>query len=124
MNLDDIFGGPKRPDNTQLTYSDGSGNAYYIAPDRFVYSPVSPLQSSSGIYSGGKAVNKSIDSKTYQALETLFREAAADTTAHTNQRTKGSGEIQFVAEQKTVLIAFNCAQQKQIEERLETIKTT
>ena len=62
------------------SYSDGSGNTYFITETTITYSPVTPLESSSGLYSGGEPANITIDKATFQNVVSLLEgfEVGAD----------------------------------------------
>ena len=81
----------------ELIYRDGSANSYHFRSDgdgdgaRFEYRPVTPLQSSTGMYSGGEPRAGRLDAT---QLATLWQHVSAfETNAalHTEDRAKGTG---------------------------------
>jgi hypothetical protein len=87
-----------------LEYSDGSGNLLRVwsdgGPPEFSFSPVTPLHSSSGTYSGGEAASGLVSSVFTIALWRRIRELAADTDRHTPLRTMGSSAITIVLDEE------------------------
>ncbi len=79
-----------------LTYSDGAANMYAITPTSFVYTPITPEQSSTGMYSGGPPrsgyLGPEIAAEIFAAAEAL----AADTGHHLADRIKGSGAVTLI----------------------------
>lgn len=61
-----------------LNYLDGSANEYELKYDEstgnctFEYKPITPMQSSSGTYSGGSPVFKTIPQSQWNEYVTLF----------------------------------------------------
>jgi|GEM_PF-1066827 len=76
------------------SYSDGSGNTYFITETTITYSPVTPLESSSGLYSGGEPANITIDKATFQNVVSLLEDAIADTESQVENRAMMTGYIQ------------------------------
>src|SRR4051812_39265424 len=77
---------------TEIFYSDGSANAYRFVADgsgaTFVYEPVTPERSSTGMYSGGRPRAGRVDAAAlWQQVRTL--EAAIE--RHVVDRGKGTG---------------------------------
>jgi hypothetical protein len=89
-----------------ISFADGSGNNYNFTPNRFVYDPVSPEESSSGVYSGGKPVDKSIDLITFQRIVVKAYALVEKTNLHIDNRVMGSGAltIGFAKSTKTAII--------------------
>ncbi len=85
------------PDNTwSVSYWDQSSNGYrfWQAEDgeaRFVYDPVTPSESSSGTYSGGRPNEGSLDPNQIEALFVRLCGLEANTAAHTSKRQMGTG---------------------------------
>lgn len=82
-----------------VIYLDHSGNRYHFScsevgqAGRFVYDPVTPEQSSSGLYSGGRPRQGGLTQE--QALELLRRvqDLEASTHLHVAQRRMGTGSF-------------------------------
>jgi len=84
----------------KIIYSDGNANTWIISPSGLEYIPVTPQESSSGIYSGGVPVNKTITSLVYQkiceATDTIFRSGKPFLV----MRTMGSVQIRRIMNDK------------------------
>ena len=77
----------------QFRYYDGSGNGYIIKQGNFTYEPVTPERSSSGTYSGGKAVSRAISEKEVATLEALFNKAVTSANEHQDDRAMMTGLV-------------------------------
>lgn len=62
---------------TSYKYFDGNNNTFIINDSLVKYVPVKAKESSSGIYSGGKAKRVKINKEKFQQLVKLFEEAFA-----------------------------------------------
>lgn len=62
---------------TSYKYFDGNNNTFIINDSLIKYVPVKAKESSSGIYSGGKAKQVKIKKEKFQQLVKLFEEAFA-----------------------------------------------
>lgn len=102
-----------------IQYADGNGNVYHIHADHFIYDPVTPMESSSGHYSGGTAVTKYIQLDQYNQILTIIQEAISDTTQHAANRMKGTGWIKIdnSQEPQECVLAYS----SEIKEELEII---
>lgn len=60
---------------TSYKYFDGNNNTFIINDSLVKYVPVKAKESSSGVYSGGKAKQVKINKEKFQRLEKLFTEA-------------------------------------------------
>ena len=85
---------------TRIDVADGSANAYHFTRDaggqvRFVYDPVTPERSATGLYSGGPPRTEALapDDARLVDLWMLLRKLEADETKHTPDRAKGTGAI-------------------------------
>lgn len=84
-----------------VDYSDGSGNAFRFwqesagAAAQFSYNPVTPEQSSSGTYSGGKPRQGTLKPRQVQELWRRIRRLEGDPSKHAATRKKGSGGFTF-----------------------------
>lgn len=111
------------------TYSDGSGNTYRIGAASIKYDPVMPMESSSGIYSGGDPVDIAISAEQRQQLIDLFELAFKNRTFRIDKRTLGSAEIRRTIinedseeEVKQVIIAMRSPEKSKIESLMEQLK--
>lgn len=74
-------------------YTDGNNNVYAIYSFQIVYEPVQPLQSSSGVYSGGKPKIKGITENEFSRLKELLHQGMDAVGEQTDTRPMGSGTI-------------------------------
>lgn len=85
-----------------VSYSDGSGNSYTFTRQeeggevRFQYDPVTPQESSSGIYSGGEPRSGQVSASDIGRLERWLQRLEMDTSVHTDARSKGTGRFDLV----------------------------
>ena len=82
-----------------LDVSDGSGNLYrcrHVAGDsaRFEYVPVTPQDSSSGVYSGGAPRSGLMTADQVRVVWQLVEFAVQQTDGHVEQRAKGTVSIE------------------------------
>ncbi|CAG1021336.1 hypothetical protein DOJK_00911 [Patescibacteria group bacterium] len=108
----------------RFDYADGSGNVYHISPNLLEYKPITPNESSSGIYSGGEAVKKVLSVEDYQHLITQVQTAMNNKTIQVEQRSMGSGMIVFYGNQQktTVLLQQNAQEKQALEIFLKTLR--
>jgi hypothetical protein len=103
-----------------LDYADGSANRYRIWSDgdgaSFEYDPVTPAESSTGMYSGGDPRAGKVDATTLASIWQQVRDLEANTAQHTAERGKGtgaftitdpSGERAFIVDRTPQLVAFD-----------------
>jgi hypothetical protein len=82
-----------------LNFSDGSGNQYTVTsagaegPGRLVYNPVTPEESSSGVYSGGSPADVQISSENTSELWRRVLALEQNTARHAKGRSMGSGSF-------------------------------
>jgi hypothetical protein len=77
---------------TRHAYLDGNNNTYEIG-DRLVYIPITPAQSSSGMYSGGEPKSVALDAEHRAAILELFDRIEADRDNVIETRPKGCGTV-------------------------------
>jgi hypothetical protein len=86
---------PKPP--WSVTYHDGSANSYRIESDAggasFEYIPITPAQSSTGLYSGGDPRSGRLDPARVEALWQRIHELESEVSLHTPDRGKGTGRF-------------------------------
>jgi hypothetical protein len=119
MDLNTIFDSPSPPPDWTYSYTDGNNNTYYITPHQVVYYPISPLQSSSGLYSGGKAAQKEITDKDYAALLTLIAKISQTPTDHQEERIKFASILHYRALNKTTILKHKATTTIQLESLLQ-----
>ena len=84
-----------------LTYLDHSSNRYRFwrsdddQPAGFVYDPVRPEHSSSGVYSGGSRGQGELSQQRVEELLGRVRTLEAATELHADQRQKGTGSFRL-----------------------------
>jgi len=94
----------------QLTWADGSGNRTRLwqdspgAPVRWTYIPITPAESSSGLYSGGEPAEGVVDAEPLAALLAELLRLEADPDGRAPSRMKGTGL--FVLEENGAERAF------------------
>jgi hypothetical protein len=76
--------------NTTMVYTDQNNNTYTVTQNSVTYDPITPMESSSGTYSGGDPWTKKIDQEVFYVIETWFNDIAKDKTQHLKQRIKPS----------------------------------
>ncbi len=83
-----------------IDYADGSANTYRFRADgevaHFEYIPITPEQSSTGLYSGGDPRSGVLDAITLAALWQHVRELEANAAVHVEDRGKGTGAFRVV----------------------------
>jgi hypothetical protein len=77
---------------TRHAYIDGNNNTYEIG-DRLEYVPITPAQSSSGMYSGGLPNSVALDAERRAELLELLERIVADTENVITDRPKGCGTV-------------------------------
>ncbi|MCB1309045.1 MAG: hypothetical protein KDK30_12725 [Leptospiraceae bacterium] len=115
-------------------YVDGNGNTYRLEQqnDRIelIYEPVQPALSSSGVYSGGSSVIRTISRKAYDEAAAAMQRAIENTGAHCNQRTMGTGTLQWrtpassvggQSEYNQILLSYRSREKQNIEDLLQKL---
>ncbi len=107
-------------------YSDGSANRYVFSKNGFEYFPVTPVESSSGTYSGGTYIKKLPELSLFYAVVEHIKIAFETKADHTDVRQMGSGliEIREDGSQSKFMIKMGSKSQQLIEEMLKKIKET
>jgi hypothetical protein len=80
----------------KFEYADGSANRYIISADSLVYDPVTPEESSTGMYSGGDPKAIALTPEQYKRIRVVFEKAINNTADHMKDRIKTSGEISVI----------------------------
>lgn len=107
----------------QYEYADSNGNRYHINSAELEYIPVTPAESSSGIYSGGEPKTVSISPGDYKTLHEIFQKAINNQEIHILNRVMMSGSIRITESSETTryLIQPGCKEQIDIESTLKGI---
>lgn len=74
-------------------YADGNGNVYLIRNDSIYYEPITAANSSSGMYSGGKAATAKLSAEEKSLLEDRIKKVFKDTDRVIQQRVMTSGQL-------------------------------
>lgn len=77
---------------TRHAYIDGNNNTYEIG-ERLDYVPITPAQSSSGMYSGGEPKSVVLDAERRAEILALLERIEADRDNVLAQRPKGCGTV-------------------------------
>jgi hypothetical protein len=106
-----------------LQFADGNGNLYRVtekAGRLLEYLPVSPVESSSGQYSGGDTRSARISEADYQQILVLFKKAEDSKESYAAQRKKGTFILTWTegARRKEILLKAESAEADSIEEYL------
>lgn len=95
---------PKVKTPWRVSYSDFSANRFSFSqtsPDKaakVIYDPVTPMESSSGTYSGGSWKETTLDEATVARLWELVEEMASATDQHADRRRKMTGSFRVSVE--------------------------
>ncbi|GIV37939.1 MAG: hypothetical protein KatS3mg032_2318 [Cyclobacteriaceae bacterium] len=110
-----------RNETPQYEYADGNANRYILTAYYLEYFPVTPQESSSGIYHGGKPFKVRLTPAEYKSLQLLFEKALVDTACHIPSRTMMSGLIikHHAARTERVIIAPAASIRQEIEAALQ-----
>lgn len=105
------------------TYADGSGNRYILSPISLEYDPVTPEESSTGMYSGGEPKTVTITAEQFLRAQTVLQSAINNTAIHIPDRIKTSGAISVVDKNETkgYVIQPGCPEKVAIEQTLKEI---
>lgn len=100
----------------RYTYIDGNNNSYLISADSLIYDPISPIESSSGTYSGGEAKRVKLSATQFQKIETLIKSIQKDKASHENARQMGFGTL--LIGKKTIFLNSTSEKKKLLEQEL------
>ena len=114
---------------SEVRVEDGTGNVSCVfrADDSgigFEYFPITPMQSSSGHYSGGKYVEHTgrLNDEEFADLQRAVDAAAADTEAHAPQRSMGTWRISIAGNEERTLLRMNSAHTEMLQRILSDFK--
>lgn len=107
----------------KIVYNDGNANSYIIEPNSFVYDPITPMESSSGVYSGGDPKDFSIDQEKFNAIFIKAEELSKKESIMIDSRQKGTGflKLTFEKSEKSFYIS-NCTELDEFEKYLKNIQ--
>lgn len=107
------------------SYADGNGNLYTLKHKRLVYDPVTALESSSGMYDGGKAFDLKLSTAQANTLIALFDEALLAADEHQAQRTKGTAilERKLGTQTTSAILTMSSKHKQLIETAFSGLKT-
>lgn len=103
------------------SYSDGSGNTYFISETSLIYNPVTLLESSSGEYSGGSPAEVSLTTEDYEMLKDLLESAINNPQDQIENREMMSGYIQ--KGDLGIVLSPKSASKTEIEKTLKNLLT-
>ncbi len=101
---------------TSYEYVDGNGNLYAINNTSVVYDPVTPEESSTGMYSGGEPYTAPLEQKQFDQIEATFKKAIENKADQTDTRSMGTGTLIVMPSKKTYIFKMNSGAKKEIEE--------
>ncbi len=105
---------------TLYKYADGNGNTYSVSADMLKYDPVSPGNSSSGMYSGGEPWEVPLSREQYESVASLLEEAIGAREEHQNAREMMTGSVSRTRKDKvTVILKRNSPIKIKVEEMLK-----
>jgi hypothetical protein len=110
-----LCGGCMGRRNLSYEYADGSGNLYRLSETLIEYIPVQPKLSSSGLYSGGNPVKKTINEADYEKIVQNFQAAINNKAIHIENRLMGSGMILIREEEQTIRVLLSQSAIEKIE---------
>jgi hypothetical protein len=105
-------------------YADGAGNLYLLQPDSLAYRPVTPLESSTGTYSGGEPKTVPVPPAARERLVALLERALATAQPPaTPGRAKGTGWVAkgTGADAQEAVLAMNSPLKTEIEAYLREL---
>lgn len=101
------------------TYIDGNNNTYTIRPDSIFYKPVTPAESSSGIYSGGEPKAVKLSAEQFAKIEAMIKAIWKDKKIHCDKREMGYGTI--VIKKSSIFLSTNDKSKLQLEQELKAV---
>ncbi len=104
-------------------YIDGSNNTYIINSKNVEYVPITPENSSSGMYSGGKPFNVTISTEQATEITNLFANAIKNKEIQLEIRPKGAGTIIKIGLElvQITIIKMNATEKLAIEKWLKSL---
>jgi hypothetical protein len=122
ISVNQFIAMPNTENGPLFQYADGAANLYLLRADSLEYRPVTPAESSTGIYSGGEPKTVPVPPAARAELVALLERALA-AAQPTPGRAKGTG---WVAkgdgpEKQEVILAMNSPLKAQIEAYLKAL---
>lgn len=111
---------PQAMNDESLHISDGNGNLYEIGPTLLLYRPVTAMQSSSGLYSGGESAALALTGEMHSALRETIHKALAHKPDHISSREKGS--YQIAISQERIILRYGSPSAEALRITLERIR--
>jgi hypothetical protein len=100
------------------TYIDGNNNDYEITSDSIFYSPIAPVESSSGEYSGGDPKRLKITEAQFLKIEMIIKSILKDKSNFIKDRLMGCGTL--IAGKKTTYINSASQLKAELEQELKS----
>lgn len=116
--------GIKTNAQTYYVYSDGNSNSYTLDEKKLVYTPVTPEESSSGTYSGGKAKKAGITKDTFKHVAALLDKAMSEKEQQQENREMGTAQIVKFSKSKArkkVILKSNASYKEKIEDVFKSL---
>ena len=105
-----------------MVYTDQNNNTYTITETSVEYDPITPAESSSGMYSGGEPWKKKIDNEVFYVIETWFNDINKDKTQHLKKRIKPSIVLSVKKGKKKEKVVI-AKPNKEFDEYMKLLKT-
>jgi hypothetical protein len=100
-------------------YVDGNNNEYRISMDSLYYNPITPIESSSGEYSGGNPKQVKITTAEYTQIESIIQAIKKDKPNHSKTRQMGMGTLVFG--KKRIYVQMNATLKIELENLLKEL---
>lgn len=106
---------------TSYEYVDGNGNLYSISNFSIMYDPITPKESSTGMYSGGDAYTIKIEQKHFDKMEMVFKKVIENKSDISETRSKGTGVLIVFPSKRTYIFKMNSPSKKEIDDIIKLI---
>ena len=107
----------------KIVYNDGNANSYIITPDQFVYDPNTPMESSSGEYSGGEPKDFKIDRQNFNDIFNQAEQIVTNDEISIETRQMGTGFIKITFKNSEIkAYVANCPELKEFQTYINLIK--
>ena len=100
------------------TYIDGNNNDYEITSDSIFYSPITPVESSSGEYSGGSPKRVKVSEEQFLKIEMMIKSILKDKSNFIKTRLMGCGTL--IVGKKTTYINSASSLKAELEKELKS----
>ncbi|MBC7863470.1 MAG: hypothetical protein IAF38_10875 [Bacteroidia bacterium] len=106
----------------KLSYADGSGNVYVIKKESIEYIPVKKENSSSGEYSGGEPLSKSITEEAWTKTKKEFDSLFKNKKIQIKNRMMGTGLLSITKKGKeTIVLIAKSPEMENLEKSLKKL---